>query len=129
MYVGGHSAGGKAAIKWMQKNPNSYGGASFWDPWNNNAVPPFIVTKPVLIAYPLESGCSGQINDKNNGKYFYDHMEPLHLVKLLPYETPVAHNSLASTGRLGQMVCYSKADGFITSYGQAVARFIHTFNY
>jgi hypothetical protein len=126
LFVGGHSAGGKAVFKWMAHNAGHFAGLSFWDPVNNDAAPPFTLPEGVkaYIATPSNSGCTGQIHAKNNAHFFHANTVPANQVIFESFNGNVAHNSLSTSGFLGQLTCYKKVPGFIESYAQKVASFI-----
>lgn len=117
LFLGGHSAGGKATVNYLQKHPMQLAGVSLWDPVAGFRMnPPFHFTCNVLISYPVRSGCRLQINEGNNGAYFYKHSEPQQNVRLVPYLAPIAHNSISSSGAIGQRLCHKNVPGFIESY-------------
>lgn len=127
LWLGGHSAGGKATYMFLGKHPEiELAGLSFWDPVNSFAKGPFRIPDGarVLISTPIKSGCGMFINENNNGIFWHHNTIPQTQVTFVPYGDDVAHNSLSSTGATGKITCYKRIEGFIARYAKNVASFI-----
>ncbi|KAJ3207166.1 hypothetical protein HDU67_007624 [Dinochytrium kinnereticum] len=124
-YLGGHSAGGWASVGYALNNSTIYGGMISWDPVNGNpAVAAYNLPYPHLILHPKNSGCTGQISATNNGEYFFNQATGTAGTHLYQYtNAAIRHNSVTSSGFIGNLVCSGKVAGFQADLAAKVAAF------
>ncbi|KAI8918958.1 hypothetical protein BC831DRAFT_481609, partial [Entophlyctis helioformis] len=121
LWVGGHSAGGRAALAWarsLSAGNATIKGLASWDPVDSKA--------GAIGAYSLHSyagACGSQINTGNNGASFF-RQTTSPAVQLTYTAADVQHNSLSSSGSLGQLVCYKKVAGFPADAGTKLASLV-----
>ncbi|KAJ3107255.1 hypothetical protein HDU96_007963 [Phlyctochytrium bullatum] len=127
IFLGGHSAGGWASTGYVLSNGTQYAGVISWDPvvGNSPTLANYTLTIPHLIANPKDSGCTGQISATNNGEYFYANAKGTAGTVLYTYaaSTKVRHNSVTSSGFIGNLVCAGKVTGFQDDLATKVATF------
>ncbi|KAI8918959.1 hypothetical protein BC831DRAFT_481610 [Entophlyctis helioformis] len=130
LWVGGHSAGGRAALAWarsLSAGNATIKGLASWDPVDSKAgaIGAYSLQYPqaILIPSSYAGACGSQINTGNNGASFF-RQTTSPAVQLTYTAADVQHNSLSSSGSLGQLVCYKKVAGFPADAGTKLASLV-----
>ncbi|KAJ3410079.1 hypothetical protein HDV05_004104 [Chytridiales sp. JEL 0842] len=128
IYLGGHSAGGRATYGYLkaQGGAAEYKGVVSWDPVDTTSpFPEYALEKPHFILHPVESGCTGQISKANNGEAYFEASRSTAPTLLIQYTHPsVHHNTITSSGTLGNLVCSGKVKGFHEDLGAKVGKIV-----